>query len=495
MARTNQDGAFKSENRERRRHHDRQKLNQYFTPETVVKKALSLLPEIEPEAIIDPAVGEGAFLSAASELWQTSSLFGIDIDRGMIHKIRSANAFKAHLYCSNSLERQTWENAEIAKVLSKGGFDLVLGNPPFSSWFDRIKAPEALRDFCLAHNNKKLRRGQAIEVLFLEKFISLARANGHIVIILPDGILSNPQYAYVRQFILAQTKVHCIISLPRHVFRDTSAKTSILILKKSNSHNLHYSAKLCRFQSPGIIGDPISLNGIQLRNRMDWEYHHKLNESNLHLLLRKGFKFVPLSQFVTYCKTGKTLYGKERNFASKGARFLHATNITELGIDYERDKKFIDPKSKMYSPEAHVRVGELVFVRVGVGCAGRIAMVDSKEKEGVASDYLHIFGVTGIDPFFLVAYLKTRFGQDSISLLKHGVGTVSINKTDLLSLPIPIVPIQIQQAISVEFKRILADHDSEEQIRDQKIKNVIDHLENQLLNYGKEIQDAQATAN
>ena len=124
MTRINPVGAFESESREQRRHHDRQKHNQYFTPEAVVKKALSLLPEIEPETIIDPAVGEGAFLSVASELWQTAKLFGIDIDRGMIHKIRSAKAFEAHLYCENSLEKQTWENADIAKVLAKGGFEI-----------------------------------------------------------------------------------------------------------------------------------------------------------------------------------------------------------------------------------------------------------------------------------------------------------------------------------------------------------------------------------
>ena len=90
-----------------------------------------------------------------------------------------------------------------------------------------------------------------------------------------------------------------------------------------------------------------------------------------------------------------------------------------------------------------------------MGCAGRIAIVDSKEDEGIATDYIHIFKVKDVNPYFLVVYLKTKYGRDYIDLLKHGVGTVSINKTDLLSIPIPIIPKEIQKNIGNKYKEIL----------------------------------------
>jgi len=112
----------------------------------------------------------------------------------------------------------------------------------------------------------------------------------------------------------------------------------------------------------------------------------------------------------------------------------------------------------MYFQSACVKSGDILFVRVGVGCAGRVAVVDSEADEGIATDYIHILRVKDISPYFLVAYLKTKYGKDSINLLRHGVGTVSINKTDLLSIPIPIVSEDTQVEVERQYKSILSQY-------------------------------------
>ncbi len=73
-----------------------------------------------------------------------------------------------------------------------------------------------------------------IELLFVERFIQLAKPGGWIAIIIPDGILSNSTLHYVREYISEKTKVLAIVSLPRETFKQagTSAKTSILFLRK-----------------------------------------------------------------------------------------------------------------------------------------------------------------------------------------------------------------------------------------------------------------------
>ena len=73
-----------------------------------------------------------------------------------------------------------------------------------------------------------------IEVLFLNRFIQLAKPGGWIAVIIPDGILANSQLHYVRGFIAKKTKILAIISLPRDTFKKvgTSAKTNILFLQK-----------------------------------------------------------------------------------------------------------------------------------------------------------------------------------------------------------------------------------------------------------------------
>jgi type I restriction-modification system DNA methylase subunit len=75
-----------------------------------------------------------------------------------------------------------------------------------------------------------------IEILFIDRFIQLAKPGGFIAIIIPDGILANSTFHYVREFIIHKTKVEAIISLPRETFKavGTNAKTSILILRKKD---------------------------------------------------------------------------------------------------------------------------------------------------------------------------------------------------------------------------------------------------------------------
>ncbi len=465
-----------------KRHQGRKNHNQYFTPEFAVYKALSLVTEITPKNIIDPAVGKGVFLMVASKKWQKAKLFGIDIDRNVIFELRKSNLPNSYFAFGDSLLQKTWQLPEIKKVLSKGGFDLVVGNPPFSSWFHRIKSKDVLFFYELGRNNGNAKRSQAIEVLFLEIFIRITLKGGYIVIVLPDGILSNPQYQYVREFILKNTKVLHIISLPRNIFEDTSAKTSILILKKQEINNLNYFSELHDLERTGVVNNTIRVSGKNLIKRMDYFYYHNLQKNPLQELIDNNMVFKQLKEFVIYCKTGKTLYGKGREFSEKGLRFLHATNITDIGISYKKDERFINPSSKMNFQSAHAKLGDILFIRVGVGCAGRVGIVDTKDDEGIATDYIHIFRVKDINPYFLVVYLKTRFGKGSIDLLRHGVGTVSINKTDLLSIPIPVVPEGIQLEIEKQYKNILAGYHIKgaDAVVKSKFISLIHYLEEQL---------------
>lgn len=90
-----------------------------------------------------------------------------------------------------------------------------------------------LKDILTLKEIEKL-KGFPIEILFVERFIQLVKPGGWVAVIIPDGILSNSNAHYVRDFISSKSKVEAIVSLPRDTFKQagTSAKTSILFLKK-----------------------------------------------------------------------------------------------------------------------------------------------------------------------------------------------------------------------------------------------------------------------
>jgi type I restriction-modification system DNA methylase subunit len=263
------------------------------------KRWQSHQPKKHYPSVIDPAVGEGIFLKTAIEKKYTSHdfIFGLDINRDIVDKWEKINLLKqfggnekdlrAHFFHQNGLDKIHWEQHR-SKYHNKLGrddinsqqFDAVVGNPPYGGAGlqanqltdsvienltifkllpkDLIKELESSQQGLFQKEKKeslkeilkKRLKSFPIEILFLERFIQLAKdeeknkPGGKIAVIIPDGILANSSYHYVREFIAEKTKVIAIISLPRETFKEvgTSAKTSILILrkKKESDRNWNY---------------------------------------------------------------------------------------------------------------------------------------------------------------------------------------------------------------------------------------------------------------
>jgi type I restriction enzyme M protein len=238
-------------------------------------------------SVIDPAVGEGAFLKVALEknFSDSDHIFGLDIDENAVNKWPETHLLKsfgnristmrAHFFHQNGLDKIHWEQHKkyYGNKLKKSDienqrFDVVVGNPPYGGTglgFNQINNTviENIKDFellphevrnNLTHSNnqaslgfykdekkdklsqdaRKRMQSFPIEVLFIERFIQLAKPGGWIAIVIPDGILANSNMHNVREFIARKTKVSAIISLPRDAFKNvgTNAKTSILFLQK-----------------------------------------------------------------------------------------------------------------------------------------------------------------------------------------------------------------------------------------------------------------------
>src|SRR3989344_6161014 len=244
-------------------------------------------PKAHYPSVIDPAVGEGVFLKGALESGFTKPnyVFGMDIDETVTKRWEEINLLTSfgsradlenHFFHQNGLLSLDEDKKLPYKTGGLKEFDVAVGNPPYGGIgvdFESKKTPEvlelleALEKFDIFSYKKttnekqeateqsslfvkskvparresvginevgKLAQGLPIEILFVERFIQLVKPNGWIAAIIPDGILSNSNAHYVRDFIATKTKVEAIVSLPRETFKQagTSAKTSILFLKK-----------------------------------------------------------------------------------------------------------------------------------------------------------------------------------------------------------------------------------------------------------------------
>lgn len=146
-------------------------------------------------------------------------------------------------------------------------------------------------------------------------------------------------------------------------------------------------------------------------------------------------------------RCGATEYVERRSFSTEGIPFTSAKTVTWLGVDFSRDQKFIQPGSIMDKEKAHTRVGDVLFVRVGVGCSGRAAVVTDSAEEGVADDWIYIIRPKKLAPFYLALFFATEFGRSQVDRLKRGVGTVTIPQKLLKAIRIPLPPEELNKEV------------------------------------------------
>jgi type I restriction enzyme M protein len=157
------------------------------------------------------------------------------------------NDGRGGLYAENGLEDpNAWKSKEARQKIQLGSMDFVMANPPFGAKI-KIDRNEILEHYELAHGWSKTDDGKWVqegnlknalepEVLFVERCIKLLKpGTGKCGIVLPDSILSNPGYAYVRYWILQNCQVLASVDLPVETFLPrTGTQTSVLILRRKS---------------------------------------------------------------------------------------------------------------------------------------------------------------------------------------------------------------------------------------------------------------------
>ncbi len=504
-------------------------------------------------SVIDPAVGEGVFLKTAIKtgFTKTDYIFGLDIDEEAVKKWKQINLLKefggkeedleAHFFHQNGLDRIHWEqhkNKYQHKLKQKDiniqQFDAVIGNPPYggvglgeteltNDLMIRLADFEILSEnvknnLIIANTQKNLFNSDkqlaiksdakqkiksfSIEILFLERFIQLAKPGGWIAIIIPDGILANSNSHYVREFISKKTKVEAIISLPRDAFKSvgTSAKTSILFLQKykdQEKEQNNYPVFLASVESldeknfnlvkdnyknyynktmsnKNLVQITTDENGQEivmvrvdktLKELMEEKPASRWDTGYWHPKFGLGdftkFEIKPLNDFIEHITYGQV---GRREFVKKTPdtkRYLAAKNFIPTGIDWTLKENYIKIGGWNDPERSKPKIDDVLLIGVGVATTGRVAIVHKIEDDFNFGQDVKLIRLNKkrINPYYVCLFLKSFFGQSQINRLKTGVGTLNLDFDEIKSIKIPLIPNKIQEHIEIEYKKVFAYHD------------------------------------
>jgi type I restriction-modification system DNA methylase subunit len=231
--------------------------------------------------VCDPACGSGAFLievfdflyaegqrvnaelsrlrGGQTEVFDlekhilTRNIFGVDVNAEAVEItklslwLKTANKGKeltdldGNIKCGNSLVDDAkvagaaafdW-SVEFASVMEQGGFDVIVGNPPYlggREWKDL----DGEKYQYFARKYETVEYQFDMYVLFWEQSIKLLKNQGFIGFITPNTWLNNQGCTKLRTFILRETAVRSIVDYSRvQVFEEATVLPIIAILKKA----------------------------------------------------------------------------------------------------------------------------------------------------------------------------------------------------------------------------------------------------------------------
>ncbi|TRX05822.1 methylation-associated defense system DNA methyltransferase MAD2 [Flavobacterium gawalongense] len=261
----------------------KQEAGQFFTPRNIVKAMVEMLNPTEKHRVLDPACGSGGFIvmvldhvrkQIAQDLYPDlegpllmakynsfevnehvkeyaeNSIFGFDFDPDLKKAARMnmvmAGDGHANVFHVNSLAYPKWDHPEeLAKIESainrslevmgdiedrynndaRGTFDMIFTNPPFGA---KVKVEKEV-----AERYELSKYSDAPEVLFIEACFNFLKPGGKMAIVLPDGILGNPNMVNVREWILNKFKILATVDLAVEAFMpQVGVQASLLFLEK-----------------------------------------------------------------------------------------------------------------------------------------------------------------------------------------------------------------------------------------------------------------------
>ncbi|MDI9358649.1 MAG: N-6 DNA methylase [Phycisphaerales bacterium] len=171
--------------------------------------------------------------------------------------IKSGNSLIDTDYYSNQLdfgaERKikpfNW-HSEFPSIFKKGGFDIVIGNPPYIKEYTSRESFEAIKK---SHLVKYYQGKMDLWYFFVCYGIDILKTNGHLGFIVPNNWTTNAGATILRNKILNDSVIKTIIDFSNYmVFNNASIQTMILILEKKFKNNYQFEHRKILSNKPTL---------------------------------------------------------------------------------------------------------------------------------------------------------------------------------------------------------------------------------------------------
>ena len=175
------------------------------------------------------------------------------------------------------------------------------------------------------------------------------------------------------------------------------------------------------------------------------------------------------SKGITYGQVGA------RILSPRGSvRYLQVINIRDTGIDFAIKPDRVAENSHNDPERSRVKVGDILFTnnafRGTDTLLGRCIVVHRDYGKVNISQHIDRIRVQGVSPYYVVIYLKTKFGQLQIERVVHGVDSSGISFGRIRELLIPNLTGPEQVEVERQYLDISKHHDRAMAIKERLLE-------------------------
>ena len=214
---------------------------EYFTPQDVSEllTKLAIYGKTSVNKVYDPACGSGSLLLKAAKILGMKNIrqgfFGQEIN------LTTYNLCRINMFLHNvGYEKFNIENGDTLtepKHWDEEPFEVIVSNPPYSTKWVGDDNPILINDQRFSPAGVLAPKSKA-DMAFIMHSLSWLAPNGTAAIVCFPGIMyRGGAEKKIRQYLVDNNYVDCIIQLPSNLFYGTSIATCIMVLKRAKADN------------------------------------------------------------------------------------------------------------------------------------------------------------------------------------------------------------------------------------------------------------------